>query len=245
MSRRAVVLKHVEIEGPARVGELLSDLGYAVEVRSTFRGDPVPAALDQGDVLVVMGGPMGVADRNAPETAYLQREIDLLQRQIARDAPVLGVCLGAQLLAHAAGADVKQMRTAAGERVYEVGWGTITLDRAAGDEILAGVPPEIVVLHWHGDTFEIPAGARRFASSPVCPNQGFRLGRHGFGLQFHCEVGRGDVDAFLRANANYVAQANGPDGVARIAADTEQLFVESRHVGDVLLRNILRAMTTD
>lgn len=245
MSRRAVVLKHVEIEGPARVGELLADLGYALDVRSTFRGDPVPASLDDDEVLVVMGGPMGVADRAAPETTFLQREIDLLQRQIARDAPVLGICLGAQLLAHAAGADVEQMRAAGGERVYEVGWGPITLDRAVGDDVLAGVPAEIVVLHWHGDTFGIPPGGVRFASSTVCPNQAFRLGRHAFGLQFHCEVGRRDVEAFLSADADYVVLANGPDGVARIAADTERLFLESRHVGDVLLRNILRAMTAD
>lgn len=245
MSRRAVVLKHAEVEGPARVGERLTDLGYALDVRSTFRGDPVPAALDDGDVLVVMGGPMGVADREAPETAFLQREIELIQHRIAHDAPVLGICLGAQLLAHAAGAGVAQMRTAGGERVYEVGWGPITLDAAVGDGILAGVPSEIVVLHWHGDTFDVPERAVRFASSTVCPNQGFRLGRHAFGLQFHCEVGRRDVDAFLRADADYVVQANGPDGIARIAADTERLFVESRHVGDLLLRNILRAMTAD
>lgn len=243
--KRAVVLKHAEVEGPARVGELLAEVGYTIDVRSTFRGEPVPAALDDGDVLVVMGGPMGVADRDAPGTAYLQQEIDLIRRQIARDAPVLGICLGAQLLAHAAGADVKQMTAADGGRVYEVGWGPITLDPRAGGAILAGVPSEIVVLHWHGDTFDVPAGATPLASSSVCPNQGFRLGRHAFGLQFHCEVGRADVDAFLRADADYVVQANGADGVARIEADTERLFIASRHVGDLLLRNVLRAMTAD
>jgi GMP synthase-like glutamine amidotransferase len=243
--RRAIVLQHAAVEGPARVGELLESLGYTLDVRATFRGDPVPASLDDGGVLVVMGGPMGVADRDAPATAYLQQEIDLIRRQIAHDAPVLGICLGAQLLAHAAGADVKQMRAADGGRVYEVGWGPITLDARAGGQILAGVPPEIVVLHWHGDTFDVPPGAVPLASSSVCPNQGFRLGRHAFGLQFHCEVGRDDVAAFLRADADYVAQANGRDGVARIEADTERFFTESRHVGDVLLRNVLRAMTED
>lgn len=243
--RRAIVLKHAEVEGPARVGELLEGLGYTLDVRSTFRGDPVPASLDDGDVLIVMGGPMGVSDRGNPETAYLQKEIDLVRTRIARDAPVLGICLGAQLLAHAAGADVEQMRAADGSRVYEVGWGPITLDPRAGGQILAGVPSEILVLHWHGDTFDVPPGAVPLASSSVCPNQGFRLGRHAFGLQFHCEVGREDVDAFLRVDADYVVQANGPDGVARIEADTERFFTESRHVGDVLLRNVLRAMTED
>ena len=243
--RRAIVLKHAEVEGPARVGELLENLGYTLEVRATFRGDAVPASLDDGDVLIVMGGPMGVSDRGNPETAYLQREIDLIRSRIAIDAPVLGICLGAQLLAYAGGADVKQMRAADGTRVYEVGWGPITLDPRAGGQILAGVPAEIVVLHWHGDTFDVPPGATPLASSSVCPNQGFRLGRHAFGLQFHCEVGRHDVAEFLRTDADYVVQANGPDGVARIEDDTERFFTESRHVGDLLLRNILRAMTED
>ena len=243
--RRAIVLKHAEVEGPARVGELLEEIGFTLDVRSTFRGDPIPASLDDGDVLVVMGGPMGVSDREQPETAYLQQEIDLIRRQVARDAPVLGICLGAQLLAHAGGAGVRQMRAPDGSRVYEVGWGTIALDPRAGGQILAGVPSEIVVLHWHGDTFDVPPGATPLASSGVCPNQGFRLGRHAFGLQFHCEVGRGDVAEFLRADADYVVQANGPDGVAKIEADTERFFTESRHVGDVLLRNVLRAMTED
>jgi len=243
--RRAVVLQHAEVEGPARVGELLGEIGYTLDVRATYRGDPVPATLDDGDLLVVMGGPMGVADRGDPATAYLQQEIDLIRRGIARDAPVLGICLGAQLLAHAAGADVHQMRTADGARVYEVGWGEVVLDGRAGGQILAGVPSEIVVLHWHGDTFEVPPGAVPLASSAVCPNQGFRLGRHAFGLQFHCEVGSAEVDAFLRADADYVAQANGPDGGARIVADTERFCTASRHAGDLLLRNILRAMTED
>jgi len=243
--RRAIVLKHAEVEGPARTGELLEDLGFSLDVRSAFLGDAVPASLDDGEVLVVMGGPMGVSDRDVPETAYLQKEIDLIRRQIARDAPVLGICLGAQLLAHAAGAEVRQMRAPDGSRVYEVGWGTIALDPRAGGQILAGVPSEIVALHWHGDTFDVPPAAVPLASSSVCPNQGFRLGRHAFGLQFHCEVGRAEAEAFLRADAEYVLQANGPDGAARIAADTERFLTESRHAGDLLLRNILRAMTED
>jgi GMP synthase-like glutamine amidotransferase len=243
VSKRAVVLQHAEVEGPARVGELLEELGYALDVRNTFRGDPVPASLDDGDVLVVMGGPMGVADIGTPEAPFLQPEVDLIASRLVQDAPVLGICLGAQLLAHAAGASVKQMRTAGGERVYEVGWGRIALDPRAGDAILAGVPAEIDVLHWHGDTFAVPAGATPLASSAVCPNQGFRVGRRAFGLQFHCEVGRTEVAEFRRADADYVAQANGADGDARIAADTERVFAESRRVGDLLLRNILRAMT--
>ena len=83
--RRAIVLKHAEFEGPARVGEILEEMGFTLDVRSTFRGDPVPASLADGDVLVVMGGPMSVSDREQPETAYLQKEIDLIRRRLINE----------------------------------------------------------------------------------------------------------------------------------------------------------------
>ncbi len=117
--KRAVVLQHAAFEGPARIADRLAAHGC--------EGDPVPARLEPTDLLVVMGGPMGVADRANPATAFLQAEIDLLRTRVEQDAPVLGVCLGAQLLAHGAGARVYPMTSGDGSRVREVGWGPIQL----------------------------------------------------------------------------------------------------------------------
>ena len=114
---------------------------------------------------------------------YLRHEIEILSRAIHEGRPVLGICLGAQLIAKAAGA-----------RVYrnprkEIGWFEIRLtESGAADPLFAGVPPAETVFHWHGETFDLPPGAAWLASSDYCRHQAFRLGRAVYGLQFHLEV---------------------------------------------------------
>jgi GMP synthase-like glutamine amidotransferase len=243
----AVVLQHEDFEGPARVGDLLAARGYALEIRAVHRGDAVPERMNAGDLLVVMGGSMGVGDAGRAQYAFLDAEIRLLRRRVEEDAPVLGICLGAQLLAHAAGARVYPMTDGRdGARVFEVGWGPvrfITGERVSETEgALAGLPPEAHVLHWHGDTFDLPAGATLLASSAICRNQAFRLKRRLFGLQFHCEVDADHVDVFLRGDGDYVVRANGPDGVERLRRETQRHADESGKLADVLLGNIARAM---
>ena len=236
--KRAIVLQHVPFERPARIADLARALGYEIDARPLHAGAAVPAEIARGQLLIVMGGPMGVADLDAPAHPFLRKEAELLARCATQDAPVLGVCLGAQLLAHAAGAAVYPMR---GARRYEVGWGNV-LFVAAGSDVLAGIPAKTPMLHWHGDTFDLPHGAELLASTPDCPNQAFRLGRRQFGLQFHCETTREDIENFLREDAGFVVKANGPDGVDQLRRDTARHFDAFREVGDRLLSNILRAM---
>jgi GMP synthase (glutamine-hydrolysing) len=239
----AIVLQHADFEGPARVAELLAAAGYDIAVRRLHRGDAVPSDMDPGSLLVVMGGSMGVADIGHPAYPFLEEEVRLLRRRIDVDAPVLGICLGAQLLAHAAGARVYPMAArGGGMAALEVGWSPVRIHREVGDDSLVGLPAEAPVLHWHGDMFDVPAGAKLLASSDVCPHQAFRLEQRLFGLQFHCEVGRDNVEAFLREDSDFVVRANGPDGAARIRLETERYLGPSRAVGDVFLENIVRAM---
>jgi GMP synthase (glutamine-hydrolysing) len=242
--KSAVVLQHADFEGPGRLAGLLAGAGWEIEVRSLHRGDAVPSRMTPHALLVVMGGSMGVGDVGRPEFRFLVDEIRLLRQRVLDDSPVLGVCLGAQLLAHAAGARVYPMaERGGGMAAFEVGWAPVRFNRESGDDALAGLPPEAPALHWHGDTFDLPAGARLLASSALCANQAFRLGRRLFGLQFHCEVDAQHVEAFLRADGDFVVRANGPDGVARLRAETGRQVDLSRSVGDVFLGNILQGMT--
>ncbi len=165
------------VEGPARIAELLREQSYDLDIRALYAGDSIPAEITNQDLLIVMGGPMGVGDVHLPEYPFLAAEVKLLRQCIALDAPVLGVCLGAQLLAHAAGAAVYPMRGDDGSRVYEVGWGPIKFEKgSAHDDFLTGLPEEGVVLHWHGDTFDLPVQRATICLQPSVQKSGISAG---------------------------------------------------------------------
>ncbi len=236
------VLQHVAMEGPVRIGGVARELGLEVVVHSLYDGAPVPRSLPDGDILVVMGGSMGVGDIGDPRWPFLAREADLLREVLPAGRPVLGVCLGAQLIAHALGARVYPALVGDPPvRHREVGWGAVTFTTPAGAEpALEGIAESEAVLHWHGDTFDLPEGAVRLASTLPCYNQMFRFGARAFALQFHVEIDAADVARWVAEDADFVRAANGPDGGARILADTERLMPRHRTVGDRLIRNMLR-----
>ena len=213
---RAVCILNVAHEGPGLLGDLLVDRGFTVELVQAWQGAPLPSDLGPADLLVVMGGPMGVADIGRPETPWLGPVAALLRARLALNLPNLGICLGCQLIAHAAGAVVAPMRDAAGRRVREVGWGGLEVVPAA-DASVRGLPDKMDVLHWHGDACALPVGATLLASTRACPVQMFRLGRS-LGLQFHPEVDAATAMLWASEDADFVVAANGPDGVAELQA---------------------------
>jgi GMP synthase (glutamine-hydrolysing) len=243
--KKAIVLQHTETEGPDRVAVLLGKRDIPCDVRALHRGVPVPDDIAPDEALIVMGGPMGVADAGSPDYPFLAPEIALLRKLIARDAPVLGICLGSQLLAAAAGArvypNVQPGPDGTPQPAREVGWGLVDFIGVEREPALAGLRPRELVLHWHGDTFDLPAGAVHLASTALCRNQAFRLGRQ-FGLQFHCELESQSIAVWVREDAEYVSGANGPEGGARILADTARNYASARPVWDRLLGNILTLM---
>jgi GMP synthase (glutamine-hydrolysing) len=247
--KRAIVLQHTPTEGPERVAVLLAARGIGCEVRAVFGPDPVPADLGRDELLVVMGGPMGVGDAGSARYPFLEPELALLRKLVAREAPVLGICLGSQLLAAAAGAAVFPLtrHPANGdgdEAAREVGWGPVDFVGPAADPVTAGLPKQAPVLHWHGDTFELPAGATLLASTALCRHQAFRLGARQIGLQFHCELDAETIALWVREDLDYVLGANGPDGPARILADTHRYYADAVPVWDRLLGNVIDVLAS-
>lgn len=186
--RPVAVLQHVAHEGPGLLEPALRSAGLAVSVVRLDRGEPLPSpgALSG---LVVLGGPMGVGDEDAHP--WLVDERDLVADAVAAGLPVLGVCLGAQQLAAALGAEVRPAPVA------EVGLGTVVLtpagrrDPVLGPEYGGLGTTEVPCVHWHADTFSLPEGAVHLAATRAVPYQAFRVGEHAYGLQFHVEVDDG------------------------------------------------------
>lgn len=174
---RVQILQHVPFEGPGSIAQWLQSRNATVQTSHLYADDPVPA-VEGIDLLVIMGGPMSVND----EAVYpwLVQEKELVRAMLVRNKPVLGICLGAQLIANALGAKVY-----VGPQ-QEIGWFPITT--ATPEAAAFQFPASATVMHWHGETFDLPPGAVRLASSPVCANQAFQVGRNVIGLQFHLET---------------------------------------------------------
>lgn len=186
---RVHVLQHTAPEGLGSIEAWLLARQAAISTTRFFAGDALPPA--QGfDLVIALGGPMSVNDEAA--LPWLVAEKAFLREVMAAGTAVLGICLGAQLIASALGA-----------RVYpnaqkEIGWFPVQGLPGAGDSF--AFPAEAQVFHWHGETFDLPAGARLLASSEACVNQAFQLGRHILGLQFHLETDPALAQAFVAAD---------------------------------------------
>ncbi len=175
---RAHVLQHVAFEGVGSIGTWLDRRGYEVTYTRFFQGDDLPNP-KVVDFLVVMGGPMSVHDEAL--FPWLADEKAFIRECIEQGKRVLGVCLGAQLMAAAMGARVYP------NKVKEIGWWPVQGTEVVGDSLFH-FPPVFEAFHWHGDAFELPRGAIQLARTEGCENQAFQLGRRAIGLQFHLEV---------------------------------------------------------
>jgi GMP synthase-like glutamine amidotransferase len=182
-------LQHVPFEGLANVFLWATGRGHTVSGTRMYADEPPPA--ETVDWLVVLGGPMNVYEHDA--YPWLVREKEFLAQVVQRGVPVLGICLGAQLLADVLGARVTR------NHQTEIGWFPVALSQeAAGSLLFQRFPSQFLPFHWHGDTFSIPAGAVPIASSDACARQAFQYRDRVVGLQFHLEYSAQSIEAMIR-----------------------------------------------
>lgn len=227
----ALAIRHVRFEDLGLFEPVLRERGYEVRYADVGAGEFDARAVADAELVVVLGGPIGVYE--AADYPVLRAEIAALAERLDRGAPTLGVCLGAQLLAVAAGAEVRATGA------HEIGFAPLELSAAGLASPLArlaGVP----VLHWHGDAFEIPAGADSLAATPAFPNQAFALGDTALALQFHLEADPARIDEWLIGHTHEL-RAVGAD-VRAIRADAARLGPELAVAGAAVLGDWLDRM---
>jgi len=175
---RAHYLQHVPFEGLGSIASWLDTAGFEITSTRFFESAELPD-LKMIDLLVVMGGPMSVNDEDA--FSWLVPEKRLIREAVDSGKPILGICLGAQLIASAMGAEIYR------NRVKEIGWFPVH-GVSSSTASLFRFPPSTKVFHWHGETFDLPSGATLLARSEGCENQAFQIGKSAIGLQFHLET---------------------------------------------------------
>ncbi|MGE4385019.1 MAG: type 1 glutamine amidotransferase [Endomicrobiaceae bacterium] len=183
-------LQHVPFENLGSIQTVLKKNGHTMSSSHLYKGDNLPSVNDL-DLLIVMGGPMSVSDENI--YPWLKAEKQFIKEAIKSGKKVLGICLGAQLIAEVLGAEVHK------NKYREIGWFNVKKTEEAVQTALSDILPDsFEAFHWHGDTFEIPAGAIHIAQSEACKNQGFIFDNRILALQFHLETTTESAEALLK-----------------------------------------------
>jgi len=186
---RILVFKHVPYEGPAAIREWADCSGHEIIEHNWYQTHNPPTSLPE--YLIVMGGPMNVDEEQ--EFPWLMEEKAYLRQAMAANIPILGICLGAQLIAAALGKPVFP------NTHQELGWQALACtDAALQHPVLSAFPDQLPVFHWHGDTFELPDESTLLGSTPCCKNQGFAIGKS-IGLQFHIEIGHDQLTELIQS----------------------------------------------
>lgn len=194
--RRAVAIRHVAFEDLDLLDPLLRERGFEMEIWEAGLTDFSQCDGVSPDLMVVLGGPLGVYQREA--YPFITPEIDLVARRLQAGRPTLGFCFGSQIIAAALGAEVYP-----GTQGSEVGWSPVALTSEGEDSPLAALDGP--VLHWHGDTFDLPAGARHLARTDRYAHQAFACDRHVLALQFHIEVTAPALERWYIGHAHEIA----------------------------------------
>jgi len=215
-----LVLQHLDIEPPALIAEVILDAGHSLHVVHLDAGESLPQDMSAYAGIIIMGGPQSANDMHLP---YIRNELHWLAAQLRAGMPMLGVCLGSQLMAKAAGGSI----SASPRR--ELGWYPVyPTAHAVSDPLFSGLSQVgLPVFQWHGETFSLPEGAQLIASHPDVQAQAFRMGKAQYGMQFHAEVDEALIGQWIEAGAGERAHL-GAEGIAALHAATP-LHLESMH----------------
>ena len=221
-------IHHVAFEGLGSIEPWIRQHGHNLTSTHPYRGEALPPTLES-DLLIVMGGPMNIYEEET--FPWLKEEKRFIGRTIDQGGRVLGICLGAQLLANVLGARVYA------NKEKEIGWFPVkTTDAAATSTIFSDFPESTMAFHWHGDTFDIPRGAQHIARSTACENQAFIYDERIVGLQFHLETTPESTRQLIANCGDELVSGPYIQDAATMLADRDRFQMINRLMQDLLLR---------
>ena len=228
---QALVIQHVNLEGPGLLTLLLEGAGWHLDVRQMDEPRTrLPEEIDLYKALIILGGPMNVYEEE--KYPYLSKLDFLIKQAIAAQKPVLGICLGGQLMAKALGARVRK------NDVKEIGWYPVQLtSMGRQDAIFNGLPPEFMVFQWHEDTFELPVNATLLAQGNTCLNQTFVYGKNAYGFQFHLEVTPQMISTWVEAYADDLTEFSGKEALRRFLTESLSYQTKLNEIGTRVFTN--------
>lgn len=231
---RLLVFQHVAVEPLGTLDALIRARGHRIRFHNFERDPDARPNVDRYRGLIVLGGPMNVEDQR--RRPHLKTELEAIERALEQGKPVLGICLGAQLLAHVLGAPVRR------HEQPEIGWYDIEMSAAGrGDAVLSAAGARLPVFQWHSYTYDLPAGAAHLASSATCEQQAFRFGDTAYGFQFHLEADTPVIERWLglpafREELEVAGLRTEPEA---IRAATVRLAAQTRAAADAVFNNFL------
>jgi len=232
---RILVLQHVKSEGLGIIEKALRQKGIGADFIKIFKGERIPREINGYDGLIVLGGPMGVYE--ADVYPFIKDELMLIKNTLKNDIPILGICLGSQLLAKAAGADVYKGKK------KEIGWYKVELtDEGKRDGLFIGLPEEFTVFQWHGDTWGQISNlspAKRLALSELFPHQIIKVGKNAYGLQFHLEVTEEMIKEWIDVNDKELASVKAYINPKKILKDTPEHIETIHNYGEIVFLRFL------
>ena len=230
---KVLVIQHIACEGLGTFDLPLTKKGLTPSIVAPYKGDSLPENPEKFKAIIILGGPIGVYEQE--KYSYLKDEIALFRRALDLKVPLLGICLGAQLLAAAAGATVYKGKK------KEIGWYEIRLTKEGlKDPAFNSLPEKIAVFQWHGDTFDLPEGSRRLARSELFRNQAFCLGDNAYGLQFHLEVTEEMIRDWLSKYKQEIKSLKNSIAPDKIISETREKAESLANYAKIFLQNFLK-----
>ena len=241
--KKLLVLQNIEREGPGLFSKIAKEMGFLPEIYNLSLGQKLPEAKKE-DLILIMGGPMSVRDIHNEKYFWLREETEYIKRAIKNQISIIGVCLGAQLIAHILGGKIERLKDKFNKEKPEIGWSEISsIEERSNDEINFRLEEPLKVLHWHGNRIKLPAQAELLASSTRCDEQLFKVRENIYGLQFHAEMQGKMTDNWIKNDKEFIISGLGENGQKILKHQCEKFESSSLKARDIFIKKLLKKIT--